>query len=232
MTGPASYGNPLAVVEAGGDEAYFRAIQGTDPASGSVIVAGVIPVGAVVQLTTADTDDILGGTRAALERATDAFPAGARARGGARSSRAPCGGSCSARGRGSRRRWRGRSSGPTLPIAGIYCFGEIGPVRGVDDQPLLQRDVRDAAARHVSDDPRPHRNRRRPSAREGDRPAEAAGRSARGPARAGRGRSATRTPRPSNASAASWRPRRRGRMRSCSTSCPSRSSNGSTRASS
>ncbi|MFI5254971.1 MAG: FIST signal transduction protein, partial [Candidatus Limnocylindrales bacterium] len=45
VTGPASYGNPLAVVEAGGDESYFRAIQGTDPASGSVWVAGSIPVG-------------------------------------------------------------------------------------------------------------------------------------------------------------------------------------------
>ena len=55
VTGPASFGNPLAVVEAGGDESYLRAIIGTDPASGSVFVAGTIPVGAVVQLTTADT---------------------------------------------------------------------------------------------------------------------------------------------------------------------------------
>ena len=35
VTGPASFGNMLAVVEAGGDEAYLRAIQGSDPASGS-----------------------------------------------------------------------------------------------------------------------------------------------------------------------------------------------------
>ena len=78
MTGPASFGNPLSVVEAGGDEPYYRAITGTDPAIGSVFVAGEVPVGAVVQLTTADTDDILGGTRGALDRATDAFPAGAQ----------------------------------------------------------------------------------------------------------------------------------------------------------
>ena len=34
VTGPASFGNPLAVVEAGRDESYLRAIAGTDPASG------------------------------------------------------------------------------------------------------------------------------------------------------------------------------------------------------
>ena len=61
VTGPASYGNPLAVIEAGGDEWYLRAIRETDPASGSVFVAGTIPVGAVVQLTTADTEEILAG---------------------------------------------------------------------------------------------------------------------------------------------------------------------------
>ena len=78
VTGPASFGNPLAVIEAGGDESYLRAIGGTDPASGSVFVAGTIPVGAVVQLTTADTEEILAGAGAALRRATADFPAGAR----------------------------------------------------------------------------------------------------------------------------------------------------------
>jgi hypothetical protein len=58
VTGRASYGNPLAVVEVGGDESYLRAIQGSDPVSGSAILAGSIPVGATVQLTTADTEDI------------------------------------------------------------------------------------------------------------------------------------------------------------------------------
>jgi hypothetical protein len=76
VTGPASFGNPLSVTEAGGDEPYYRAITGTDPGIGSVFVAGEVPIGAVVQLTTADTDDILGGTRAALNRAVDGFPAG------------------------------------------------------------------------------------------------------------------------------------------------------------
>ncbi len=131
VTGPASYGNPLAVVEAGGDEAYFRAIQGTDPSSGSVFVAGVIPAGAVVQLTTADTDDILAGTRAALERASAGFPADA-------APEAALIFSCAVRRfvLGSRTRIEAelaRSAfGASLPVAGIYCFGEIGPVGGVE----------------------------------------------------------------------------------------------------
>ena len=78
VTGPASFGNPLAVVETGGDESYLRAIIGTDPSTGSVFVAGTIPVGAVVQLTTADTSEILAGAEAALQRASADFPADAR----------------------------------------------------------------------------------------------------------------------------------------------------------
>ena len=46
VTGPASFGNPLAVVEAGGDESVPPGHPGDRPASGSVIVAGSIPVGA------------------------------------------------------------------------------------------------------------------------------------------------------------------------------------------
>ncbi|MFI5262830.1 MAG: FIST C-terminal domain-containing protein, partial [Candidatus Limnocylindrales bacterium] len=130
VTGPASYGNPLAVVEAGGDESYFRAIQGTDPASGSVWVAGSIPVGAVVQLTTAATDDILAGTEAALARATAGFPQGA-------TPQAALIFSCAVRRflLGSRTRVEAEMArsayGAALPLAGMYCFGEIGPVRGV-----------------------------------------------------------------------------------------------------
>ena len=131
VTGPASFGNPLSVVEAGGDEPYYRAITGTDPAIGSVFVAGEIPIGAVVQLTTADSDDILGGTRGALDRATEAFPSGARPE-------AALIFSCAVRRflLGSRTRVETELArsvlGTTIPMAGIYCFGEIGPVRGVD----------------------------------------------------------------------------------------------------
>jgi len=129
VTGPASFGNPLAVVEAGGDESYLRAIQGTDPASGSVFIAGSVPVGAVVQLTTADTTEILAGAEAALQRATADFPAGARPEGALIFS-------CAVRRflLGSRTAIEADLArsvyGPSVPIAGLYCNGEIGPIRG------------------------------------------------------------------------------------------------------
>src|SRR5436190_1579873 len=130
-TGPASFGNPLGVIEAGGDEAYYRAILGSDPGSGSVSVSGEVPVGAVVHLSTAEIDDILTGTRMALERATAAFPTGAEPE-------AALVFSCAVRRflLGSRTRVEAELArsvfGEALPMAGIYCFGEIGPVRGVE----------------------------------------------------------------------------------------------------
>jgi len=129
VTGPASYGNPLSVVEAAGEGSYLRAIQGSDPASGSVMLAGSIPVGATVQLTTADIEDILSGTRDALARATADFPAGSQPE-------AALIFSCSVRKflLGSRTRVEAelaRSAlGATMPLAGLYCYGEIGPVQG------------------------------------------------------------------------------------------------------
>ena len=131
VTGPASFGNPLSVTEAGSDEPYYRAITGTDPEIGSAFVAGEVPIGAIVQLTTADTDDILGGTRAALNRAVDGFPAGVRPE-------AALIFSCAVRRflLGSRTRVEAEIArsilGSTLPMAGIYCNGEIGPVDGVE----------------------------------------------------------------------------------------------------
>ena len=131
VTGPASFGNPLSVIEAGGGDPYYRAVMGTDPSIGSVRVAGEIPIGAVLQLTTADTDDILGGTRAALTRAVDGFPAGVQPE-------AALIFSCAVRRflLGSRTRVEAEIArsilGSTLPIAGIYCNGEIGPVHGIE----------------------------------------------------------------------------------------------------
>ncbi len=129
VTGPASYGNPLAVLEPDGDESYLRAIGGTDVATGSVFVSGTIPVGATVQLTTADTAEILAGAEAALHRATAEFPAGARPE-------AALIFSCAVRRflLGSRTAVEAELArtvyGPSMPIAGLYCFGEIGPIRG------------------------------------------------------------------------------------------------------
>lgn len=136
VTGPASYGNPLAVIEAGGDESYLRAIQGSDTASGSVILAGSIPVGATVQLTTADTEDILAGTKAALVRATAEFPAGSHPE-------AALIFSCAVRKflLGSRTRIEAELArsvyGSAIPLAGLYCYGEIGPIRGAGTSRFL-----------------------------------------------------------------------------------------------
>lgn len=136
VTGRASYGNPLAVVEVGAEESYLRAIQGSDPGTGSVILAGSIPVGATVQLTTADTDDILAGTKAALDRASAEFPVGSRPE-------AALIFSCAVRKfvLGSRTPVEAELArsvyGSSLPMAGMYCYGEIGPVRAASTSRFL-----------------------------------------------------------------------------------------------
>lgn len=135
-TGPAAYGNPMAVRESGSDEAYLRAVAGSDPVTGSVMLAGSVPVGAVVQLTTADSDQILAGTRDALVRAGEGFPAGARPE-------AALIFSCAVRKfvLGSRTRVEAEMAreilGSAIPFAGLYCYGEFGPVRGAPTSRLL-----------------------------------------------------------------------------------------------
>src|SRR5262249_24170774 len=51
-TGPASFGNPIAVFEDGALEPYLRVALGTDAASGAVRIGGSVPIGARVRLTT------------------------------------------------------------------------------------------------------------------------------------------------------------------------------------
>jgi hypothetical protein len=137
VTGPAAFGNPLAVVETSGAESYLRAILGSDPASGSVILTGSIPVGATVQMTTADTDAILAGTKAALARATAQFPTGSKPE-------AALIFSCAIRQflLGSRTQVEAQLAqseyGAAMPLAGIYCYGEIGPIRGAATSRLFQ----------------------------------------------------------------------------------------------
>jgi hypothetical protein len=136
-TGPAAFGNPLAVVEAGATESYLRAIQGSDPESGSVILTGEVPVGATVQVTTADTEDILAGTKDALARATAEFPAGAKPE-------AALIFSCAIRQYllGSRTKVEAEMArseyGISIPMAGLYCYGEIGPIQGAETSRFLQ----------------------------------------------------------------------------------------------
>lgn len=129
ISAPASYGNPLAVLEDGAGESYLRGISGSDPASGALNVFGSVPVGSTVQLTTTTTEDILAGTRESLVAATADFPAGSRPE-------AALMFSCVARRMllGSRAGAEvevARSElGPAVPLAGLYCYGEIGPISG------------------------------------------------------------------------------------------------------
>jgi hypothetical protein len=136
-SGPAAFGNPLSIVEAGASESYLRAIQGSDPASGSVHLTGEVPVGATVQLTTANTDEIIAGTKAALAQATADFPAGA-------TPEAAMIFSCAIRQYllGSRTRVEAELArseyGASIPLAGMYCYGEIGPIKGAETSRFLQ----------------------------------------------------------------------------------------------
>ena len=136
-TGPAAFGNPLAVVEAGASDSYLRAIQGADPESGAVMLTGEVPVGSTVQLTTADTDAILKGTEDALSRATAAFPAGA-------TPQAAMIFSCAIRQflLGTRTEQEARMArteyGTSIPLAGMYCYGEVGPIQAESPSRFLQ----------------------------------------------------------------------------------------------
>jgi hypothetical protein len=136
VTGPATYGNPLAVFEDGTDEFYLRATQPSDPTAGSVALSGSIPVGAKIQLTTAGTDEILAGTEAALLRAKEGFPSGA-------TPEAAMIFSCAVRKflLGSKTKVEAELArsvfGPAFPMAGLYCYGEVGPVKGADTSRFL-----------------------------------------------------------------------------------------------
>jgi hypothetical protein len=127
--GPASFGNPLAVRELGSDGSYLRAIVGSDADTGALLLFGSIPAGATVQLTTATTDDILAGTRQSLVDAVKDFPSGTRPE-------AALMFSCAVRqlllgSRASTEVELARAElGVSLPLAGLYCYGEIGPVSG------------------------------------------------------------------------------------------------------
>jgi hypothetical protein len=127
VTGPAAFGNPLAVVESDTERSYLRAILGSDPAAGTVRIHGGVPIGSTVQLTTAGTDEILAGTRDAVARARADFPAGAQPE-------AALIFSCMVRKYvlGTRTKVEAEMAraefGPGVPLAGLYCAGEIGPV--------------------------------------------------------------------------------------------------------
>jgi hypothetical protein len=134
-TGPASYANPLAVIEEGVDDFYLRVTLPSEPGSSSIMTAGSIPVGASVQLTTADADDVLAGTKDALEHAVADFPSGARPQ-------AAIIFSCAIRrfmlgSRTPAEAELARSVLGDIPTVGTYCYGEVGPVEGTSTSRFL-----------------------------------------------------------------------------------------------
>ena len=155
VTGPASFGNPLAVREVGDRSVVSaRRSPGLSRHQSALSVLGSVPVGSTVQLTTATTEDILSGTRDALAEATADFPAGTRA--GSRAHvlvhrPAEC---SSAPGRGRRSSSPAPSSGPSVALAGLYCFGEIGPISGSPSSRFLNSTFVTRPARNVTN-PRP-----------------------------------------------------------------------------
>ena len=125
--GPATFGNPLAISEIAASAPYLRVLLAQDPATGSLSIAGSVPVGATVQLTTATSDEIVAATADTVRRAMEAFPAGATASGALVFS-------CAVRkfllgSRTAQELGEAQSLLPAdLPVAGMYCTGEIGPV--------------------------------------------------------------------------------------------------------
>jgi hypothetical protein len=127
MAGPATFGNPLAVTEAGASAPYLRVLLAQDRETGSLSITGSVPVGATVQLNTATSDEIVAATADTVRRAMEAFPAGATASGALVFS-------CAVRkfllgSRTGQELGEARSLLPAdLPVVGMYCTGEIGPV--------------------------------------------------------------------------------------------------------
>ena len=131
-TGQPPIANPLAVFEGGGsDRFYLRTPINWDPETGRVGFFGAVPEGATVQITVAGTEQIFEGARASMQDALEAFPAG-------KTPDAALLYSCATRRflLGTR---VGREVqmirellGSSIPIAGMYCLGEIAPMASPD----------------------------------------------------------------------------------------------------
>jgi hypothetical protein len=121
----ATSGNPLAIKDAGSDDWYLRVALSTDEAGG-LFIPGSVPEGATVQLTTTNPDDMLEATQAAVERARAAFPL-------PNEPTAALIFSCAVRKYVLGTRARGEVEAArtilplSLPIAGMYCMGEVAP---------------------------------------------------------------------------------------------------------
>jgi len=125
--GPA-IANPLAVFETPESERfYLRTPVAYDAVSGRVTFFGAVPEGATVQITVAAPDEIFNGATASIADALATFPAGG-------TPEAALLYSCATRRyllgtRAGREIELIRDAlGPAVPIAGLYCMGEIAPM--------------------------------------------------------------------------------------------------------
>jgi hypothetical protein len=125
--GPATFGNPLAVRDDPDKEPYLRVLLGRDDQTGALFIPGQAPIGAQVQLTTATTDELVNAAGDSVRRALDDFPDEA-------TPTAALVFSCAVRkfllGSRTSLELDGARAllGSTLPVAGMYCVGEIAPV--------------------------------------------------------------------------------------------------------
>jgi hypothetical protein len=134
--GPSAFGNPLAVSEPGMTEHYLRVILGVDDATGAIMTPGSVPVGATIQLASTTSERLIDAVGDAVRRANDAFPTGARPE-------AALIFSCAVRrfllgSRTSIEIEEAKSGLPSqIPVAGMYCLGEIAPIKGSAGSRLL-----------------------------------------------------------------------------------------------
>jgi hypothetical protein len=118
--------NPLAVFESEADDFILRVPLAVNEETGSMVVAGDVAPGAHVQLTVAVIGDIFEGTRSAVQKAIKGFPT-------ASSPAAALVFSCAVRKlvlgtrTGTELDIAREELGTSLPIAGLYCYGEIAP---------------------------------------------------------------------------------------------------------
>jgi len=119
---------PLAVLTDEGGIACLRAsVEQYDPETGSVTFFGDIAEGATVQITVANRNEILEGTRASVQQAHEAFPSG-------KTPDAAIFFSCAGRklllGTKTEEEYtilKEELGGEDIPAIGFYGYGEIGP---------------------------------------------------------------------------------------------------------
>jgi hypothetical protein len=125
--------NPLAVFEEGSDDFYLRAAAAHDEATGSIVIFGGPPVNSTVQLAVTMTDEIFEGTRSAIRKARQAFPADATPEAGLIFS-------CMIRKlllgtkTGTEIDIARGELGEAMPLCGFYSYGEIAPIESGSTQ--------------------------------------------------------------------------------------------------